>query len=69
MVMSKFKLKFLTLAWNEAETFIKMLKHEVDYLLDLCLKVLKKKIIISRVQLFFGLEKAIVYFRNFRIGI
>ena len=27
MIMSTFELKFFTLAWNEAEVFIKMLKN------------------------------------------
>ena len=42
MRMLTLELKFFTLTLNEAEAFIKMLKHEVDCLLDLCLKVWKK---------------------------
>ena len=48
--MSTFELKFFTLAWNEAETFIKI---------DLCLKVWKK--INFESSALFGLEKPIVY--------
>ena len=58
MIMSTFALKFFMLARNEAEEF-KMLKHEVDCLLDLSLKV--RKILISRAQLsLFVLENVIV---------
>ena len=60
MIMSTFELKFFTLAWNEAEAFITTLKHEVDCLLDLSIKVWKKNNLES--SALFGLENAIVYF-------
>ena len=60
MIMSTFEQKFFTLAWNEAEAFITTLKHEVDCLLDLSIKVWEKNNLES--SALFGLENAIVYF-------
>ena len=47
--MSTFELKFFMLAWNEAKAF-KMLKHEVDCLLNLCLNVWKSSAVSFRLR-------------------
>ena len=54
--MSRFELKFFTLALKEAEAF-KMWKHEVDCLFDLCLNVWKKLISTAHLATSFRLFK------------
>ena len=58
MIMPTFELKFFTLTWNEAEAFIKMLKHCETLFPRFIPKRLE--IINFESSALFGLEEAIV---------